>query len=73
MTQRYNFPPPIRRARLVRFSVEKSFNMASKSNDGSSKEDHIGERHVRRSIAVRLIRHSGEFIPSSPMSQSSNV
>jgi hypothetical protein len=42
--------------------------MASKSNDDKgSKEDHIGEKHVRRSISVRLIRHSGEFIRMSPV------
>ena len=32
--------------------------MASKSDKNSS-EDHIGEKHVRRSISVRLVRHSG--------------
>jgi hypothetical protein len=36
--------------------------MTSKAESNSSKEDHIGEKHVRRSISVRLIRHSGECI-----------
>lgn len=35
-----------------------AYAMASKS-DKSSNEDHIGEKHVRRSISVRLVRHSG--------------
>lgn len=38
--------------------------MANDNEDNSddTKGEGIGEKHVRRSISVRLIRHSGEYV-----------
>lgn len=38
--------------------------MANDDEDNSddTKGEGIGEKHVRRSISVRLIRHSGEYV-----------